>query len=109
MRRPVPHQPPGRSAAAPAGARYFPRPLQETSHEPSPSYLLSSGLAGLAPAFLTRPRDAAGVSSAEIVLGTHLDLSGPAAITMPPIRNGLQMRVDEANEAAASMAASCAS
>ena len=33
------------------------------------------------------------------MLGTHLDLSGPAAITMPPIRNGLQMRVDEANEA----------
>ena len=61
--------------------------------------LLSSGLAGLAPAFLNAPAHAAGVSSAEIVLGTHLDLSGPAAITMPPIRNGLQMRVDEANEA----------
>ncbi|MDM0082237.1 ABC transporter substrate-binding protein [Variovorax sp. J31P179] len=61
--------------------------------------LLHSGLAGLAPAFLGAPARAAGVSSGEIVLGTHLDLSGPAAITMPPIRNGLQMRVDEANEA----------
>jgi ABC-type branched-subunit amino acid transport system substrate-binding protein len=61
--------------------------------------LLSSGLAGLAPAFLTAPARAAGVSSTEIVLGTHLDLSGPVAIGMPPIRNGMQMRIDEANEA----------
>lgn len=42
---------------------------------------------------------AAGVSDNEIVLGTHLDLSGPASATMPDLRNGMQMRIDEANEA----------
>lgn len=42
---------------------------------------------------------AAGVSSTEIVLGTHLDLSGPVAAGMPNLRNGMQMRLDEANEA----------
>jgi len=61
--------------------------------------VLTSSLAGLAPAFLTVPARAAGVSNSEIVLGTHLDLSGPVAVGMPPIRNGLQMRIDEANEA----------
>jgi ABC-type branched-subunit amino acid transport system substrate-binding protein len=42
---------------------------------------------------------AGGVSDKEIVLGTHLDLSGPAAAGMPQLRNGMQMRLDEANEA----------
>lgn len=42
---------------------------------------------------------AAGISDTEIVLGTHLDLSGPVAAGMPSIRNGMQMRLDEANEA----------
>jgi len=42
---------------------------------------------------------AAGVSDTEIVLGTHLDLSGPVAAGMPSIRNGMQMRLDEANDA----------
>jgi branched-chain amino acid transport system substrate-binding protein len=42
---------------------------------------------------------AAGVTEKEIVLGTHLDLSGPVAPGMPQIRNGMQMRLDEANEA----------
>ncbi len=42
---------------------------------------------------------AAGVSDKEIVLGTHLDLSGPVAAGMPSIRNGMQMRLDEANDA----------
>jgi branched-chain amino acid transport system substrate-binding protein len=39
------------------------------------------------------------VTDKEIVLGTHLDLSGPVAAGMPAIRNGMQMRIDEANEA----------
>lgn len=43
--------------------------------------------------------NAAGVSATEIVLGTHLDLSGPVAAGMPSIRNGMQMRLDEANDA----------
>ncbi len=42
---------------------------------------------------------AAGVSDGEIVLGTHLDLSGPTAAATPQLRNGTQMRIDEANEA----------
>ena len=42
---------------------------------------------------------AAGVTDSEIVIGTHLGLSGPVAAAMPPIRNGMQMRIDEANEA----------
>ena len=42
---------------------------------------------------------AAGVSNTEIVIGTHLDLSGPVAAGMPQLRNGTQMRFDEVNEA----------
>jgi branched-chain amino acid transport system substrate-binding protein len=40
-----------------------------------------------------------GVSANEIVLGTVLDLSGPIAGWGKGSRNGLQMRIDEANEA----------
>ncbi|MBI5278340.1 MAG: ABC transporter substrate-binding protein [Burkholderiales bacterium] len=61
--------------------------------------LITSTLAGLAPAFGALPARAAGVGDKELVLGTHMDLSGPAAIAIPPIRNGVQMRVDEVNEA----------
>jgi ABC-type branched-subunit amino acid transport system substrate-binding protein len=42
---------------------------------------------------------APGVSASEIVVGTHMDLSGPVAAGMPQLRNGTQMRFDEANEA----------
>jgi len=42
---------------------------------------------------------AGGISDREIVLGTHLDLSGPVAAGMPHLRNGMQMRIDEVNEA----------
>lgn len=38
------------------------------------------------------------VTDTEIVIGTHLDLSGPVAAGMPQIRNGTQMRFDEVNE-----------
>lgn len=40
-----------------------------------------------------------GVSDKEIVIGTHIDLSGPAAPGMPMLRHGMQMRVDEINAA----------
>ena len=53
--------------------------------------MVCAGLAGGA--------SAAGVTANEIVLGTHLDLSGPVAAGMPSIRNGMQMRLDEANDA----------
>ena len=42
---------------------------------------------------------AGGVSDTEIVVGTHLDLSGPVAAGMPMLRNAMQMRLDEANAA----------
>ena len=54
--------------------------------------LVAAGAAGSAMA--------AGISDKEIVLGTHLDLSGPVAAGMPMLRNGMQMRLDEANEGA---------
>jgi ABC-type branched-subunit amino acid transport system substrate-binding protein len=41
---------------------------------------------------------AAGVTKDEILIGTHLDLSGPVAAGMPQLRNGMQLRFDEANE-----------
>ncbi|WP_158272818.1 ABC transporter substrate-binding protein [Limnohabitans sp. T6-5] len=40
-----------------------------------------------------------GVSDTEIVIGTHIDLSGPAAAGMPMLRNGMQLRIDELNAA----------
>jgi len=39
------------------------------------------------------------VSDTEIVVGTHIDLSGPAAAGMPMLRNGMQLRIDELNAA----------
>ena len=60
---------------------------------------LSGTLAGLAPALFTGSAHAAGVSDKELLLGTHLDLSGPVAVAIPPLRNGLEMRIAEANEA----------
>lgn len=42
---------------------------------------------------------AGGVTDTEIVLGTHIDLSGPTAAAMPALRNAMQMRIDEANAA----------
>ncbi len=39
-----------------------------------------------------------GVTATEIVLGTHLDLSGPTAAGMDWLRTGLQMKVDEIND-----------
>jgi ABC-type branched-subunit amino acid transport system substrate-binding protein len=42
---------------------------------------------------------AAGVTDNEIVIGTHLDLSGPVASGMPYLRDGMALRFDELNEA----------
>ena len=56
-------------------------------------------LAALMAAGLAGGVCAAGISDKEIVLGSHLDLSGPVAAGMPMLRNGMQMRLDEANDA----------
>jgi ABC-type branched-subunit amino acid transport system substrate-binding protein len=55
--------------------------------------------AALLAAMLGTTAHAGGVSDKEIVLGTHMDLSGPVAAGMPHLRNGMQMRLDEVNEA----------
>ena len=60
--------------------------------------LLAATAALAAPVGLRDAR-AAGVTDKEIVLGTHLDLSGPVAAGMPALRFGMQLRIDEANEA----------
>jgi branched-chain amino acid transport system substrate-binding protein len=61
--------------------------------------LLKLGTAALLSLAMAVGVQANGVTDKEIVLGTHLDLSGPVAAGMPHIRNGMQMRIDEANEA----------
>lgn len=57
--------------------------------------LAALGLGAAVPA----PAQTQGVSSTEIVLGTIQDLSGPVAAYGKQLRNGLQMRADEINEA----------
>jgi branched-chain amino acid transport system substrate-binding protein len=41
---------------------------------------------------------AGGIKDNEIIVGSHLDLSGPVAAGMPQLRNGMQLRFDEAND-----------
>jgi len=61
---------------------------------------LKALLAAAAMAILAGPALAVnGVTDKEILLGTHLDLSGPVAAAMPQLRNAVQMRIDEVNEA----------
>jgi branched-chain amino acid transport system substrate-binding protein len=62
-------------------------------------HLLATSAAGLALAAGMRPARAAGVHAGEIVLGTHIDLSGPTAAAMPMLRNATEMRLNEANAA----------
>ncbi|MCC5988357.1 MAG: ABC transporter substrate-binding protein [Pararhodobacter sp.] len=65
--------------------------------------MLASSAAALAVGsslgFGTGRARASGVHDDEIVIGTHLDLSGPVAAGMPMLRNAMQMRIDRANEA----------
>ena len=61
--------------------------------------LLATGAAGMALAARLRPAQTAGVSAGEIVIGTHLDLSGPVAAGMPMLRNAMEMRLNAANAA----------
>lgn len=59
---------------------------------------LAASLGGLAATVPTlRPLSAA-TGGPEIVLGTHLPLSGPGSVVTTAVRNGLQMRIDVANE-----------
>lgn len=56
-----------------------------------------SHLLAVAAALVLGGAHAAGVSEKEILLGTHLDLSGPTATGSAMLRNAMQMRIDEAN------------
>ncbi len=58
---------------------------------------LAAGAALVAAPNVARAQ-AQGVSPAEIVVGSHIDLSGPVAADMPRLRAGMQMRLDEAND-----------
>lgn len=49
--------------------------------------------------FGTAQAQTQGVSDTEILIGSHIDLSGPAAPGMPMLRNGMQLRIDEVNAA----------
>lgn len=60
---------------------------------------LASFVAAAALGFGARRSHGAPVGDRELVLGTHLPLSGPGSVATTAVRNGLQMRVDEANEA----------
>lgn len=61
--------------------------------------MLASSAAALALGTSIGHARAAGVSDDQIVLGTHLDLSGPTAAGMPQLRNAMQLRIDQANAA----------
>ena len=61
--------------------------------------LLRRTFIAAATSVLLSPTYAAGVTDSEIVVGTHIDLSGPVAAGMPMLRNAMQMRLDEANAA----------
>ncbi|MCJ0761926.1 ABC transporter substrate-binding protein [Variovorax terrae] len=56
------------------------------------------GLLALGTTFATAQTATQGVSKNEIVIGTIQDLSGPLAGYGKQIRNGMQLRVEEANE-----------
>ncbi|MBL8344932.1 MAG: ABC transporter substrate-binding protein, partial [Rubrivivax sp.] len=58
-----------------------------------------AALGAAAFALLAAAARAGGVTDAEIVIGSHLDLSGPTAAGMPMLRNAMQLRIDEANAA----------
>jgi branched-chain amino acid transport system substrate-binding protein len=59
------------------------------------SLLAAAGLLTAAPAAAQAAR---GVSDAEIVIGTHLAISGPLAAFGTPVAEGMRMRLDEVNE-----------
>lgn len=61
--------------------------------------LTRRNLLAVAATLALAPAYAGGVTDTEIVIGSHLDLSGPTAAGMPMLRNAMQLRIDEANAA----------
>ncbi len=60
--------------------------------------MLATSAAALALGSSLRPARA-GVTATEIVVGMHIDLSGPSAAGMPALRNATEMAINEANAA----------
>ena len=60
------------------------------------SLIIAAGVAGAA---ATATAQVQGVTDSEIVLGTHLDLSGPINSWGQPIKSGMEMAVDDINAA----------
>lgn len=61
--------------------------------------MLATSAAALALGGSLRPARAAGVSADEIVVGMHIDLSGPSAAGMPMLRNATELALNQANAA----------
>lgn len=61
--------------------------------------MLATSAAALALGSSLRPARAAGVTADEIVVGMHLDLSGPTASSMPMLRNATELALGQANAA----------
>lgn len=61
--------------------------------------MIATSAAALALGGATSPARAAGVHDAELVIGTHIDLSGPAAAGMPSLRNATELALTQANAA----------
>ncbi len=61
--------------------------------------MLATSAAALALGGSLRPARAAGISADAITIGTHIDLSGPAAAGMPMLRNATELALAQANAA----------
>jgi len=61
--------------------------------------MLATSAAALAMGGSLRPARAAGVRADEIIIGTHIDLSGPAAAGMPSLRNATELALAQVNAA----------
>jgi ABC-type branched-subunit amino acid transport system substrate-binding protein len=82
-----------------ASPGFFTRNLRGDNMRLNKRQWMGSAVAALLAAAAPWAAHAGGVSDKEIVIGTHMDLSGPVAAGMPQLRNGTQMRFDEVNEA----------
>ena len=61
--------------------------------------MIATSAAALALGGSLRPARAAGVTADEIVIGTHIDLSGPAAAGMARLHNATELAIGQANAA----------
>src|SRR5436853_7911912 len=95
----------GEGPGGPAFAQYGPKQSTGKRRPVMSKSLKALGLAIGAHALTHLPAAAQtkvtndGISAAEIVIGTHQDLSGPIKVWGVPVSNGMKMAVEEINEA----------